>query len=140
MNISLIIHHKLMKPITKFLITTIDEIIIFAIILYFAIIYLPEYSLYIAVGGSQLILLFTLIKYRIVKVALLDTHYSYDVVGKKGVVIKKISPVGKIRIANEIWTAFSDDQQEIDEGTTVVVVRREGHKLWVRKAEKSSIE
>ena len=123
-----------MRPITKFIITTIDEIVIFALILYFVSFYFPEYILYIVIIGIIGILVFTIAKYKIVRVALEDSYYSYDVVGKQGIVIKRIAPVGKIRIGNEIWTAFSNNPSiSIDEGTRVVVIKREGHKVWVEK-------
>ena len=129
-----------MRPITKFILTTVDELVIFAIILYFASLYFPEYVLYIVVIGAVGIVTFTIAKYKVVRIALEDTHYSYDVVGKRGVVIKRIAPMGKIRIGNEIWAALSMNSDEvIEEGTYVIVVKRKGHKVWVKKAESKSL-
>ncbi len=57
-------------------------------------------------------------------------------VGKTGVVIKKIEPntlTGKVRIDSDVWSATAD--HEIKEGTKVVVIRGEGVHVVVREAE-----
>ncbi|MDD5591018.1 MAG: NfeD family protein [Dehalococcoidales bacterium] len=55
-----------------------------------------------------------------------------DMVGIRGEVVKKLAPVGTIRIGSELWDAKTDDQ-EIEKGNEVIVVKREGLKLIVRK-------
>ncbi len=57
-------------------------------------------------------------------------------VGKTGVVIKKIEPntlTGKVRIDSDVWSATAD--HEIKEGTKVVVIKGEGVHVVVREAE-----
>ena len=57
-------------------------------------------------------------------------------VGKMGVVIKKIEPntlTGKVRIDSDVWSATAD--HEIKEGTKVVVIKGEGVHVVVREAE-----
>ncbi|MDD4984792.1 MAG: NfeD family protein [Dehalococcoidales bacterium] len=55
-----------------------------------------------------------------------------DMVGTRGEVVKKLAPVGTIRIGSELWDARTEDQ-EIERGKEVIVVKREGLKLIVRK-------
>lgn len=55
-----------------------------------------------------------------------------DMVGIRGEVVKKLAPVGTIRIGSELWDAKTDDQ-EIEKGNEVIVIKREGLKLIVRK-------
>jgi len=40
---------------------------------------------------------------------------------KKGVVIKKCDPEGKVRIGSELWNAVSKDKTEIDIGENIIV-------------------
>jgi membrane protein implicated in regulation of membrane protease activity len=40
---------------------------------------------------------------------------------KKGVVIKKCNPEGKVRIGNELWNAVARDETEIDIGENIIV-------------------
>ena len=55
-----------------------------------------------------------------------------DMVGIRGEVVKKLAPVGTIRIGSELWDAKTNDR-EIEKGKEVIVVKREGLKLIVRK-------
>ena len=57
---------------------------------------------------------------------------------KKGVVIKTIDPtenLGQIKVMGQIWSAKSENDDRISEGTEVVVTRLEGVKVIVEKAE-----
>lgn len=58
------------------------------------------------------------------------------VIGKRGEVLKKITPdtYGEVKVFGTVWTAASD--QEIEVGTKVFVERIEGVKLIVIKEEK----
>ncbi|MDD2627888.1 MAG: NfeD family protein [Clostridia bacterium] len=61
---------------------------------------------------------------------------SKSVIGKNGIVIKTINNLdgrGQIKVAGEIWTAVSESDDEIAEGTTVLVQKVEGVKLVVKK-------
>jgi membrane-bound serine protease (ClpP class) len=54
-----------------------------------------------------------------------------SLVGETGEVIEKIAPSGKIRLRGEIWNAESEET--IDVGETVVIVKVEGLRVWVRR-------
>lgn len=59
----------------------------------------------------------------------------YSIIGKKALVIKTIDPihsVGQIKLNGEIWTAESDNQQIIEEGTEVEILEIKGVKAIVK--------
>ena len=61
---------------------------------------------------------------------------SQSVIGKNGVVIKEINTLkgkGQVKVTGEVWSAISADDEEIEEGATVIVLRIEGVKLVVKK-------
>jgi membrane protein implicated in regulation of membrane protease activity len=59
-------------------------------------------------------------------------------VNETALVTKKIAKFGKgeVKIKGQIWTAISEDNSEIDEGTECVVLRIEGVKAIVKSAKK----
>ncbi|MCC0681504.1 NfeD family protein [Clostridioides sp. ES-S-0005-03] len=56
-------------------------------------------------------------------------------ISKKGVVTEEISPnqTGLVVVEHETWTAISIDDEKIDQGSTVEVLKIEGVKLVVKK-------
>lgn len=61
---------------------------------------------------------------------------SQSVVGKNAVVIKTIDNIngrGQVKVAGEIWSAISSNDEDIEEGATVIVLKIEGVKLVVKK-------
>lgn len=59
----------------------------------------------------------------------------YSIIGKKALVIKTIDPihsVGQIKLNGEVWTAESDNQQIIKEGTEVEILEIKGVKAIVK--------
>ncbi|MCC0646126.1 MULTISPECIES: NfeD family protein [unclassified Clostridioides] len=56
-------------------------------------------------------------------------------ISKKGVVTEEISPnqTGLVVVEHETWTAISIDDEKIDKGSTVEVLKIEGVKLVVKK-------
>lgn len=57
-------------------------------------------------------------------------------IGKKGIVIKEINPLqetGQVKVAGELWSAISLDNNKIDINETVTVTKVEGVKLVVTK-------
>ena len=57
-----------------------------------------------------------------------------SVIGKKGLVIQDINNtfgVGQIKIANEVWSAKTEDDTIIEKGTEINVVRIDGVKAVV---------
>ena len=63
-----------------------------------------------------------------------DTHqaYSYSLVGKLGVVHRKLSPSGMVRIKNELWQAvLKGDGPALAEGSKIKVVDQQDMLLLV---------
>ena len=59
----------------------------------------------------------------------------YSIIGKKALVIKTIDPmhsVGQIKINGEVWTAESEDNQIIEEGSEVEILEIKGVKAIVK--------
>jgi len=58
---------------------------------------------------------------------------AYSVIGKKGVVTKKITShtLGQVKVGGEVWSASSKNDIEINEGTEISVVEINGVKLVV---------
>ena len=59
----------------------------------------------------------------------------YSIIGKTALVIKTIDPihsVGQIKINGEVWTAESENNQVIDEGSEVEVLEIKGVKAIVK--------
>ena len=59
------------------------------------------------------------------------------VLGKKGIVIKKIdkdNPIGQVKVNGELWSAIkSDKDKAINVGESVIIEKIDGVKLLVRK-------
>lgn len=57
-----------------------------------------------------------------------------SIVGMIGIVTKKIEGfnTGQVKVAGQIWTAKSQDNKEIHEGSQVEVIKVEGVKLIVK--------
>ena len=57
---------------------------------------------------------------------------TYSLIGKKGIVIKEIGiDVGQVKVSGEIWTAISDNDTKIEQGTEVEILKIDGVKLVV---------
>lgn len=59
----------------------------------------------------------------------------YSIIGKKALVTKTIDPihsVGQIKINGEVWTAESENNQVIDEGSEVEILEIKGVKAIVK--------
>ena len=67
------------------------------------------------------------------KIGAQKTNVS-ELKGQNGIVKKKILPheTGQVKIKGQIWTAVSEDGEEIDEKTEVVVAGVEGVKVIVK--------
>lgn len=66
-----------------------------------------------------------------------DTKMNADsMIGKNGIVMKDINTlesVGQVKVNGELWSAFTDNNEIIEQGATVVVQSLEGVKLKVTK-------
>lgn len=59
---------------------------------------------------------------------------AYSIIGKKALVIQDINNtlgVGQIKIANEVWSAKTEDDTVIEKGTEANVIRIDGVKAVV---------
>lgn len=63
---------------------------------------------------------------------------AFSLIGKKGIVTKKIngqtSSFGQVKVAEEIWSAISEDGSSIPEDSEIEVVKIDGVKLIVKPA------
>lgn len=60
---------------------------------------------------------------------------AFSIIGKKAIVIKEINPVqgtGQIKTKGEVWTAESEDDSIIKEGTEVEIIEIRGVKTIVK--------
>ena len=60
-------------------------------------------------------------------------------IGKKGIVTQDINPiegVGLVKVAGEVWSAKTPDGSKIEKGFEVKVIKIDGVKLVVEKADK----
>ena len=62
---------------------------------------------------------------------------AFSIIGKKGIVIKKMdnaSPIGQVKVNGELWSAIkSDKDKTINVGESVIIEKIDGVKLLVRK-------
>lgn len=60
---------------------------------------------------------------------------TYSIIGKTGIVTKRIDNIkgqGQVKIENEIWSAKSENNVSIEEGTEVTVEKIDGVKVVVK--------
>lgn len=59
---------------------------------------------------------------------------AYSIIGQKALVIKEINPhsVGQIKIKGEVWSAESEDNETIPEGSDVEILQIKGVKAIVK--------
>lgn len=66
------------------------------------------------------------------------TTNAFSLIGKKGIVTKEIngqtSSFGQVKVAEEIWSAISEDGSSIPENAEIEVVKIDGVKLIVKPA------
>lgn len=58
-----------------------------------------------------------------------------SIIGEVGIVTEKILPfnTGQVKVSGQIWTARSNNNEELDENTRVEIIKVEGVKLIVKK-------
>ena len=71
-----------------------------------------------------------------------DATRDEQMIGKRGVVMNTLDPMGTVNVDSELWTAISEDEH-IEAGREIIVVDREGLKLIVepikRKVERLAL-
>ena len=66
---------------------------------------------------------------------------AYSIIGKKGIVISKINNIegtGQIKIAGEVWSAKSFENEDIPENTEIEIVEIDGVKAVVKEIKNNS--
>ncbi len=63
-----------------------------------------------------------------------------SVIGLIAVAATTLSPKGTVTLAGEEWTAVTSDEQPVEEGTEVEIIKQNGLVLTVRQAEESPSE
>lgn len=87
--------------------------------------------------GSALMLIYTRpLAQKVFKIGATKTNVD-SLIGKEGIVIKELQPftMGQVKVKGQIWSAKSDEDQEIAVDQKVEVVRIEGVKLIVKVME-----
>lgn len=59
---------------------------------------------------------------------------AYSIIGKKGLVIQDINNtlgIGQIKISNEVWSAKTENENTIEKGTEIKIIRIDGVKAVV---------
>lgn len=120
-------------PKTKFIVITIDELLLVPILILLAYYFLPELLSFTIVASIAGAAIFVAIKYYLVRDSLHDrSYYLYDLAGTKCTVLEHVTQSsGKVKVGAEIWEARSEFG-EISPGTEVVIVSRESFKVRVK--------
>ncbi|MFW9844474.1 MAG: NfeD family protein [Candidatus Thorarchaeota archaeon] len=122
-----------LSPRVKFILITVDELLLVPILILGAYYFIPELLLFTIVMTTVGAIIFVAAKYHLVYDSLKEgTHYFYDLQGTKCKVVSTVtSTTGKVKVGAEIWEARSDNG-EIPVGTDVVVVSRESMRVNVK--------
>lgn len=70
----------------------------------------------------------------------LETN-AYSIIGKKGIVTQDINNTlgeGQIKIANEVWSAKTENEAKIEKGTEVKIIKIDGVKAVVEPIDVNS--
>jgi len=122
-----------LSPRVKFILITVDELLLVPILILVAYYFLPELLPFTIVATIVGAIIFVAAKYHLVYDSLKEgTDYLYDLPGIRCKVIETITDTsGKVKVGAEIWEARSDNG-EIVKGTEVVIVSRESMKVRVK--------
>lgn len=122
-----------LSPRVKFILITVDELLLVPILILVAYYFLPELLPFTIVATIVGAIIFVAAKYHLVYDSLKEgTDYLYDLPGIRCKVIETITDTsGKVKVGAEIWEARSDNG-EIVKGTAVVIVSRESMKVRVK--------
>lgn len=122
------------SPRVKFIVITVDELVLVPIAMAIVYFFAPEWLLLISVLLIIGAAIFVLGKYYLVYPSLLNTpsHALYELKGMKAVVVDSVtSASGKIRVGSEIWDARCKDGLEISAGTEVKILDRVSFRVLV---------
>lgn len=122
-----------LSPRLKFILITIDELLLVPLIIIGAYYFVPHLLPFTIVATLLGAAVFVAAKYYLIYDSLKDgSYYLYDLEGTRCTVIEPVTnSAGKVRVGAEIWEARSDTD-EIPAGTHAVIVSRESLKLHVK--------
>jgi len=128
-----------LSPRVKFILITVDELLLVPLLILGAYYLLPELLPFTIVATILGAIVFVAAKYHLVYDSLKEgTDYVYDLHGTRCKVIETVThTTGKVKVGAEIWDARSDNG-EILVGTEVVIVSRERLKVHVKPWHKDS--
>ena len=122
-----------LSPRAKFILITIDELILVPILILGAYYFVPDLLEFTIVATILGAIIFVAAKYHLIYDSLKDgSHYLYELEGIRCKVIEVVSPTsGKVKVGAEIWEARNDDGA-IPIGTEVIVVSRDSMTVHVK--------
>jgi membrane protein implicated in regulation of membrane protease activity len=121
------------SPKIKFILITVDELIIVPVALVLVYFFVPELLIPVAVLTIAGAIIFVIIKYYIVYPTLAKegSYGFYELSGLTGIVTVPVTQkTGKIKVGSEIWDARCDEG-EIPTGAEVQIISRESFKVRV---------
>ena len=122
-----------LSPRAKFVLITVDELLLVPLLIVLAYYFLPEILLFTIVATILGASVFVAVKYHLVYDSLKEgSYYLYDLQGTRCKVIETVTPTsGKVKVGAEIWDARSDNG-EILIGTKAIIVSRESMKVHIK--------
>jgi len=122
----------MVSPRVKFIVITVDELILVPIALVLVYFYIPELLPFATVSLIIGAIIFVAAKYYLVYPSLQEgSHALYDLQGMTGKVIDTVTEKsGKIKVGAEIWEARCD-KGEISIGVEVNILSRESMRVRV---------
>ncbi|NHJ12649.1 MAG: hypothetical protein EAX95_03195 [Candidatus Thorarchaeota archaeon] len=122
----------MVSPKVKFIVITVDELILVPIAIVLVYYFMPDFLLIASIALILGAIVFVAAKYYLVYPSLQEGSYMlYDLQGMVGRVIEPVSrDAGKIKVGAEIWDARCDEG-EIAAGLEVKVVGRDRMRVRV---------
>jgi membrane protein implicated in regulation of membrane protease activity len=126
---------RLVSPKIKFILITIDELVLVPVAIVLVYFFAPELLIPITLLTIAGDIIFVIIKYHVVYPTLAkETSYGfYELSGLTGTVTAPVTQKsGKIKVGSEIWDALCNEG-EIPIGTEVQIISRESFKVRVTR-------
>ena len=122
-----------LSPRMKFILITVDELLLVPLIILGAYYFVPHLLPFTIVATLVGAALFVVAKYYLVYDSLKEgSYYLYDLNGTRCTVIEPVTNTsGKVKVGAEIWEARSDSG-EIPIGTDAIIVSRVSMKVNVK--------
>ena len=127
--------HEAMKTLLTVFILLLDEIAFAALVLIVLWQVGVDLSPGLVIGVLAGVAALVLVVWRLVAPVLKRKPLTgrEGMIGLEGEVVTELAGEGQVRVAGELWSAYSSDAATIPAGTAVVVLKVEGLKLLVRR-------